>query len=305
MADVTRQRTGEILRKLFEFLKKAPNGLPAGEALGKLKQTLRLTPYEAGEYESGGRRFDKIVRFATVDCVKAGWMQKAKGRWYLTDAGWEAYRTFPDPASFYSEASRLYRVWKASQPVSEMTEALDSMTTGEREVYEELGSKAATITYDQAEEQAWSEIRAYLLKMPPYDFQELVAALLRAMGHHVTWIAPPGKDGGVDIIALPDPLGTRPPRIKVQIKRQQKPVPVGEVRSFISLLGAEDVGLFVSTGDFTKGAGEEARAKETRRLTLINLEALFDLWVEYYSKLTNEARQRLPLKPIYFLSPEP
>ena len=141
--------------------------------------------------------------------------------------------------------------------------------------------------------------------MPPYEFQELVAALLRAIGHHVYWIAPPGKDGGVDIIALPDPLGTRPPRIKVQIKRQQAAVSVEAIRSFISLLGTEDVGLFVSTGGFTKDASEEARGKETRRVTLINLERLFDLWVEYYGKLTDDARQRLPLKPIYFLSPEP
>jgi restriction system protein len=31
---------------------------------------------------------------------------------------------------------------------------------------------------------------------------------------------------------------------------------------------------------------------------------LLDLWTEYYGKLTEDARQRLPLKPIYFLAPE-
>ena len=43
--------------------------------------------------------------------------------------------------------------------------------------------------------------------MPPYQFQDLVAALLRAMGYHVAWVAPPGKDGGTDIVAYTDPLG--------------------------------------------------------------------------------------------------
>jgi restriction system protein len=31
---------------------------------------------------------------------------------------------------------------------------------------------------------------------------------------------------------------------------------------------------------------------------------LFDLWVEHYEKLSQEARQRMHLRPIYFLAPE-
>jgi hypothetical protein len=34
-------------------------------------------------------------------------------------------------------------------------------------------------------------------------------------------------------------------------------------------------------------------------------EQLFDFWVEYYEKLKEEDHRRLPLKPVYFLSPEP
>ena len=52
--------------------------------------------------------------------------------------------------------------------------------------------------------------------MDAYDFQKLVADLLKAIGYHVSWIAPPGKDGGVDILAYTDALGTQGPRIKVQ-----------------------------------------------------------------------------------------
>jgi hypothetical protein len=33
------------------------------------------------------------------------------------------------------------------------------------------------------------------------------------------------------------------------------------------------------------------------------MENFFDLWVEYYDKLTHAARQRFPLKAVYFLSP--
>ena len=86
MAEITRKRTGELLRKLFEILKAHPEGIQAGAALEQLAGAVTLTEYEAGTYESGGvRRFDKIVRFATVDCVKAGWLLKHKGTWSLTE----------------------------------------------------------------------------------------------------------------------------------------------------------------------------------------------------------------------------
>jgi restriction system protein len=123
------------------------------------------------------------------------------------------------------------------------------------------------------------------------------------MGYHVHWVAPPGKDFGIDIIAAPDPLGTRGPRIKVQVKRQQDPARVDVIRSFLAVLSDDDVGIFVSTGGFTRDAADEARTQERRRLTLLDLEDLFDLWVEHYSKLSDDARRRLPLKPIYFLAP--
>ncbi|HKB05347.1 MAG TPA: restriction endonuclease, partial [Gemmataceae bacterium] len=127
---------------------------------------------------------------------------------------------------------------------------------------------------------------------------------LRAMGYHVSWVSPPGKDGGIDNLAWSDPLGTRPPRIKVQVKRVGQNVTVDGLRSFMALLGDDDVGLFVTTAGFTKDAEEEARTQEKRKVTLVNLEKLFDLWVEYYGRLDDEARRRLPLRPINFLAPE-
>src|SRR5258708_4588904 len=118
MAEVTRRRTGEFLRKLFEILIPHQDGLPAREAIAALRQKVKLTEYEQGSYESGGQRFEKIVRFATVDCVKAGWLQKQKGRWSITEEGKNAFAAEPDPEAFYRRAVKLYGEWKASQPGS-------------------------------------------------------------------------------------------------------------------------------------------------------------------------------------------
>lgn len=108
MPEITRHRTGEMLRKLFEILMPMPDGMQARDALAELEKRLTLTEYEKGEYVSGGRRFDKIVRFATVDLVKAGWLYKEKGRWVVTSEGQRAYSIYLDPGAFYKEAVRLY-----------------------------------------------------------------------------------------------------------------------------------------------------------------------------------------------------
>ena len=70
MPEITRRRTGEMLRKLFEILMPTPDGMRARDALAELEKHLTLSDYEKGVYATGGRRFDKIVRFATVDLVK-------------------------------------------------------------------------------------------------------------------------------------------------------------------------------------------------------------------------------------------
>lgn len=292
MADVTIQRTGELLRKLFEILLKCPEGLRAQDALKSLRNSVQLTEYEKGEYSAGSPRFEKIVRFATVDCVKAGWLIKDKGIWTVTDGGKKAYYEFKSPEEFYRSAQRLYRQWRKDTKISK----------GPSD--EQIEESSAIITYEEAEEQAWNEIENYLRSMNPYDFQKLVAALLKAMEYHVSWIAPPGKDGGVDILAWNDPLGTKPPRIKVQVKREQNAVNVSVLRSFMALLGDSDVGIFVSTGGFTKDAEEEARTQQSRQVTLVNLKRLYELWIDHIAKFDQDAKDLFPLKPIYFLAPE-
>ena len=80
MADVTKARTGELIRELFGILIAHAEPMRASDALKALEKAVTLTPYEAGDYEFGGRRFERIVRFGTVSAVKAGWLVKQKGQ---------------------------------------------------------------------------------------------------------------------------------------------------------------------------------------------------------------------------------
>jgi len=232
------------------------------------------------------------VRFTTIGPVKAGWMVKERGRWAITEAGKAVIGRFSDPAELMRESVRLYNKWKSTQPPGD-----DDVDGSDEE------DGAAAVALELAEESAWQEISAYLADMPPHDFQQLVSDLLEAMGYHIVWVAPPGPDQGVDIIAATDPLGASGPRIKVQVKRHQNRVTVDGVRSFMAVLGANDIGLFVNTGGFTSEAEREARTQETRRITLLGAQKLVDLWIQHYSDLPEQARQRLPLRPVYFLAP--
>ena len=290
MANITKQRHGEILQKLFQLLQEHPNGLRARDAVAQVSSRLMLTEYEQGSYVSGGIRFDKIMRFATVDTVRAGWLIKDSGIWTITEAGIAALSKWPNPKDFYSEASRLYQAWRKECSLNSMEENEDE------------GVLDTSVSFEQAEDQARSDIEIYLGKMSPYDFQNLVGDLLKAMGYFIEWIAPPGKDGGVDIIAHVDPLGCQGPRIKVQVKRQQQSVSLPDLKSFVANVDQLDTGIFVCTGGFTKDAAEYARSHQSKRIMLINLDKLIKLWIEFTPKLKDRAWQRLPLTPIYFLT---
>ncbi len=291
-ADTSAERVGVLMDSLMRLLADHPDGLKAKDALSQLRERVQLTPYELGTYADGSSRFDKVVRFSTIDLKQAGWMTKERGFWFITPEGTAALSEHPDPVDRYRRARALYAEWRRS------SSATSSESRSEMIEVDEADPVAAL---EAAEADAWDQVRTYLKKIHPYSLQDLVAALLEGMGYHVAWSAPPGKDGGVDVIAYSDPLGTSGPRIKVQVKRWESRAPVDEVRSFISLLGQHDIGLFVCTGGFTKDAEEHARNQENRRVTLMDADALFQLWIEYYDRVPQQSRALLPIRPIYFL----
>lgn len=295
MAEITRRRRGELVRGVFEILAPEAEGLPAKDFLRQLQGNVPPTAFENSTYPDrpNVRRYDKIVRFSTVAAVKAGWLIKDKGQWSLTDEGVRAVRDIPEPERFMLTADRLYRQWKRDQP--DIEESIGGVTDAD--------TGRATTTFEESEEQAWAEIEDYLASMNPFDFQTLVAGLLKGMGYHVSWVSPPGSDRGVDVIAHLDPLGIEGPRIKAQVKRQADRVGVEGIRSFLAILSTRDVGLYVCTGGFTRDAENEARGQENRRVMLVDLRRLFQLWTEHYDKVPEQERRLLPLRPIYYLAP--
>lgn len=289
MTETQKERWGRYKRFVLEILRDHPEGLHWKDLFAELDALLPANDFENGSYESSGkRRRPYIVRFSTIALVKAGWLFRDKGFWTITEEGKEALIKYKTPDEIQKQAGLLYNEWRAGQPEDQT----DQFQNREIEMVASI---------EEAEDNAMAIISQYLGSMDPYQFQNLIGALLEGMNYHVSWISPPGKDGGMDIVAFQDPLGATGRRIKVQVKRRADKVGAESLRSFLGVLAEDDIGLYVCTGGFSPDAERTARESETKRLTLFDAKGLFALWVEYYGKLQPASRALMPLKPIYHL----
>ena len=61
-------RIGEMVRAAFSVLMPHPEGLPAKDVIARTEERLTLSEFEKSDYPNhpGLRRFDKLVRFATI-----------------------------------------------------------------------------------------------------------------------------------------------------------------------------------------------------------------------------------------------
>ncbi len=134
--------------------------------------------------------------------------------------------------------------------------------------------------------------------LSPGDLEELVAALLRAMGYKAR-VSSKGPDRGRDVIASPDGLGLTSPRIVSEVKHRKQTMGAPELRSFTGGLREGDRGLYVSVGGFTREAHYEAERSQIP-LTLVDLDRLADLVVEYYEAFDVAGRTLVPLMRVYW-----
>lgn len=173
---------------------------------------------------------------------------------------------------------------------------IHSLATGEQPDVSEEEEETPPF-FDEVKAQTDELIADLISYLDPYDFQDLVAALLQAMGFRAV-SASPGPDRGVDIVAHPDALGFERPRIKAQVKHRKDSVGGPEMRSFIATLRDGENGLYVSTGGFTRDAEVEARgAREP--VTLLDRDAFIRLLLEHYEDLAPEYKAQVPLRQVW------
>jgi len=232
-------------------------------------------------------------------------------RWLLEAHAERRGGTEVPPGELVRTAQESYRAWRSQRPPAqpEKIKSLDLLEDSQLQIggnllVEPEQRVARQVNYEQANESARAGIEEYLSSLGAYEFQDLVAELLHAMAYHVRHVAPPGPDGGIDLVAYRDPLGTTTPRIKVQVKHRQSRAAAKDVRELQGLLHSEDdIGLLVSSGGFTSDAEREARASH-KHVELMDLGRLISLWKEHYANLREKGRNLLPLVQVHFLAPD-
>lgn len=274
---------------------KSHDGFVAAKDLKELVPTLVSFSKWEMELTDGVNniRWWAILQFSSVGYVKGGFIKKVKGNWYITPEGEKLVSMTPEKAHDFVVGE--YRKWKQENAKEPECEDI-----GEIEEDASAAEDGNIPDLVLLESQAKGTINAALCRKSPYDFQDMVAALLRAMGYYTPFIAPKGKDGGVDIIAYQDPLGAKAPRLKVQVKHKpETAVPANDVRALRGVLSSEDVGVFVTSGTYSSDAKKEVSGGKFIRL--IDGEEFIDMWQTYYDKMSDEDKNMLPLKRIAFL----
>jgi len=300
----SKQLGSKLIFTAMQILKERGEEMLGRDVIQAVGQRVVLDEWARQSYEkSGGIRWISILQFFTIAPQKAGYLVKKKKYWRITPEGAEAIAQGED--QFFELLHDAYMQWQALNP-KQRTPAVSAPLQNEIEQQEDFVEdeieNAPELTIERAEEIAADGLQEQIRSLNPYKFQDFVAALLKAMGYFIAFNAPRGKDGGVDVIAYQDPLGINTPRIKVQCKHRQNSASVDEIRQLMGLLHDGDVGIFVSSGGFTSDSKSTARSS-AKHVELIDLDRLIDLWIELYPKLTDEDKDLLRLKPVYFYEP--
>ena len=281
----------KTLYAVMKEMSRRGGSMPAKELYPFVNENVELTDWEK---EPAGKmqyiRWTNSFQFYSIDYQKAGFIVKKSGNWYLTPEGEAALKKTPEEVM--NIANDAYHAWKKARDIEDNPDEEPTDNTAESD---------NSMKLEQLESDAREGIKAFIASKDPYEFQDMVAALLRAMDYHTPFIAPKGKDGGIDIIAYLDPLGAKTPRIKVQVKHKpETSIGASEVRALSGVLKAGDIALFVTSGTYSADARNAASGND-KFIRLIDGNDFIEMWQEYYDKMSDDDKNMLPLKRISFL----
>lgn len=275
----------KLMHEVLTLLNENGGEMRSADIETGIEQRLAWDEWENQPNKNGGFRWLSYMHFYSIDLVKAGYIVKNKGRWFLSNEGKDALMQY-NADELYASAHQAYLDWSKKQEDVTGTVRVDNTD-------EEVNRFADIKT------QADDDLMNYIQSRTPYEFQDMVAALLRSMGYYTPFVAPKGKDGGIDIIAYSDPLGATKPILKVQVKHYNlnNPVAVDVIRNIVGV-AQTDVAIVVTSGRFAEPARQEARQFNVR---LIDGYEFSELWIKYFDRMSEDDKARMPIEPIYFI----
>lgn len=289
---------GKLVFETLKLLKENDGEMASSLLMEALSKRVYLDDWAKSTLEKTGNiRWQSILHFYSIDLIKAGYLLKKKGVWYLTPEGEKAIDK--GEKELLKSAQNLYHIWKEKNKKETLTKTSNKDVPDEQ--IEEATQKVSSLLDDARAKANQSFTKFILEEFDSYSFQELCGALFRGMGYYTPFIAPKGKDGGVDVIAYKDPIGSTTPHIKIQIKyRQDTKATSQELRQLKGILTTNDIGVFISISGFASDALKEFK-HSSPHIELIDLERFIELWQEFYEKMKDEDKALMPISPVYFV----
>ncbi len=245
------------------------------------EETLAIlhNPEKSSQTEIGYR-----LAWARTYLKKAGFLENSsRGVWALTDKARQAPEI--DSREIVNYVRSLDR--KASQDATDPSDPAASVDESPEEVL------------------AWREKLHHILieDMSPDAFERLTQRMLRESGFVHVEVTGRTGDGGIDGKGIARINGLMSFHIAFQCKKYKGSVGAPEIRNFRgAIVGRADRGMFITTGNFTKAAIEEANRDGAAPIDLVDGDQLADKLKELALGIKTELVEKVTVEPGWFLS---
>jgi restriction system protein len=245
------------------------------------EETLAIlhNPEKSSQTEIGYR-----LAWARTYLKKAGYLENSsRGVWALTDKAKQAPEI--DSRKIVNYVRSLDK--KISQDTADASDP------------------AASVDESPEETLAWREKLHHILieEMSPEAFERLTQRMLRESGFVHVEVTGRTGDGGIDGKGIARINGLMSFHIAFQCKKYKGSVGAPEIRNFRgAIVGRADRGMFITTGNFTKAAIEEANRDGAAPIDLVDGDQLADKLKELALGIKTELVEKVTVEPGWFLS---
>lgn len=236
-------------------------------------------PEKSSQTEIGYR-----LAWARTYLKKAGYLENSsRGVWALTDKAKQAPKI--DSRKIVNYVRSLDK--KISQDTADASDP------------------AASVDESPEETLAWREKLHHILieEMSPDAFERLTQRMLRESGFVHVEVTGRTGDGGIDGKGIARINGLMSFHIAFQCKKYKGSVGAPEIRNFRgAIVGRADRGMFITTGNFTKAAIEEANRDGAAPIDLVDGDQLADKLKELALGIKTELVEKVTVEAGWFLS---
>ncbi|SFM64293.1 winged helix-turn-helix domain-containing protein [Nitrosomonas communis] len=179
----SRELASKVIFAALQILSEKGGQAPGKEVILEVEKRVNLDDWAKAIYEKSGYvRWQSMLHFYSIDCIKAGYLVKKKGVWYLTPEGENALKL--GEIDLLNAATSAYKKWKNENQPSEVIKGQDVTEEGQQ------GQEA---TIQEVEQLAIEGLKKHIQQKIPTSFRTWL--LLCSVGWDITRLSshPKGK----------------------------------------------------------------------------------------------------------------